>query len=346
MGNLEHGGLSRERIALLLLLGALSGAVLVWMGGGLSLLARVMDLDARLIGLALVVHYAAFALRIERWCQILRLLGYPYSYAALAGFLLTGWFFSSLLPARAGDFVRIGALRSGRSGPAVPVAESTASLVLERLFDILAIVPMALLFAFILFGGMLPASVGAAYAAALLLIALLGVSLLLAPGLLQKLSERLAHSNVSRLLDFVQSLLSSVRILGRRPGSAFVLLGKSLLIWLADGVLLWLVLAALESPIALAPAAFVALTVDLSAAVPITPGGVGQIEAVYVGLLALISVPSSNGPAAVLVTRTITYWSFLIISGAATLLSGTIFFTSPAQPQDSSPVVRAEGQDG
>lgn len=314
--------LSGRRAGLLILIGLGSIGLLVWLGGGSTVFERLLELDGRLVGLSLLVHYAGFALRIERWRRILKMLGYAYSYTTLAGLLLSGWFLSALLPARAGDFARIAALRGGTSGPSVSIADSAASLLIERILDVAAILVLALLFALSLFGSGLPGGIGAAYTVGFVLLFLAGLTLALAPRALKWLSRRLSRPEVRRLLDFMESFLTSTRTLGQRPGRAVLYFAQSLLIWLCDGALLWLILAALQNPIGFVSAGFVALTVDLSAAVPLTPGGVGQIEAVYVALLTLLALPTGVAPTAVLVTRSVSYWSFLIVSGTATFLSG------------------------
>ncbi len=57
---------------------------------------------------------------------------------------------------------------------------------------------------------------------------------------------------------------------------------------MVDALVVWLVILALGATMPFSIAAFVALTVDVLAAVPLTPGGVGQIDAAYAGLLALL----------------------------------------------------------
>ena len=65
-----------------------------------------------------------------------------------------------------------------------------------------------------------------------------------------------------------------------------------------------------------------ALTVDVIAAIPLTPGGVGQIDAAYASLLALLAQSTAAVGIAVLIVRMITYWSFLIFAGLVTLAAG------------------------
>jgi uncharacterized protein (TIRG00374 family) len=94
----------------------------------------------------------------------------------------------------------------------------------------------------------------------------------------------------------------------------------SVLIWLCDAGLLWLAARALGQHLPAAVAGFVALSADIFAAVPLTPGGMGQIESAYAALLRLAAQPDLPIPALVLLTRAVSYWSFLLFAGAVTLL--------------------------
>ena len=98
--------------------------------------------------------------------------------------------------------------------------------------------------------------------------------------------------------------------------------------------MLWLVIAGLGARLPFAEAGFVALTVDIFAAVPLTPGGMGQVEAVYAALLALLAAAPFSVAAAVLVTRAITYWSFLLFSGAVTFAAGFGSLLAPQPPAE------------
>jgi uncharacterized protein (TIRG00374 family) len=108
----------------------------------------------------------------------------------------------------------------------------------------------------------------------------------------------------------------------QQPRQGALAVAESLYIWLCDALVVWCVLRSLGAALPLDVAAFVALTVDVLAAAPLTPGGVGQIDAAYVALFALLPSAAFNTGAAVLLIRFITYWSFLIFSGLVTLLAG------------------------
>jgi uncharacterized protein (TIRG00374 family) len=119
--------------------------------------------------------------------------------------------------------------------------------------------------------------------------------------------------------------------LAQQPLAAAAVIVESLVVWLCDGLVMWLVLLSLGQSLTLAAASFVALTVDIFAAVPLTPGGMGQVESAYAALLALIAHAGMPIAAVVLATRAISYWSFLIFSGLVTLLAGFGRVLNPAR---------------
>lgn len=319
--------LDRRRIAVLIGLGVLTVALLVALGGGRQALAALRLADWRLLAVAALVHYSGFAVRGHRWQLLLRSTGHNLRYGYVTALLLAGWFVSALLPARAGDFLRIGVLRlpddrrGGRHAP-VPVADGLGSIVMERVLDIVAILVLGAAFGFAVLRTRLPDWVLTTYVVTGGLLLALGVALLVAPPLLGWMRSWSGHSVWQKLLDFATQVVVSLRALARRPAVAAAAFGESLYIWLCDGLLLWLVILALGKSVPLGAAAFVALTVDIFAAVPITPGGVGQIETAYAALLALLALPAVNIAAVVLATRLISYWSFLVVSGVVTFAAG------------------------
>lgn len=322
--------LDARRLALLAALALATLALLVWAGGGRATFAALAGLDARLLILAAGVHYAGFALRGHRWQVLLAALGHRLGYCYTTGVLLSGWFFSALLPARAGDALRVAALRvPPPNRPAVPVADSLGTIVLERTLDILAILLLSAGFGLSVLGARLPGWLVGVYAAALLLLALAGAAVVWMPALLARLAAWPARPLWQRMIGFARQLAESLHRLPRRPGLAALVLGESLLIWLCDALLLWLVVASLGQGLPLPAAGFAALTVDIFAAVPLTPGGMGQVETAYAALLALLAQPGIAIPAAVLATRAISYWSFLLVSGSAVLATGLGRWVAP-----------------
>lgn len=319
--------LDRKRIVLLAALGGLSIALLLALGGGRTALAALVHANWRWIGLAIAVHYSGFALRGWRWQQLLRTMGYRFTWRFTTTLLLTGWFVSALLPARAGDLVRVGVLHAPpqeqlQSRQVVPVATGLGSIVLERALDLLAILVLGAGFGFVVLRNQLPGWVLAAYGVGICGLIVFGVVLLVIPSVLGWLRRWSDHRFWQLALDFAAQLVDSLRTLIRQPQTALLVVAASLYIWLCDAVLMWLCVGSLGTWLPFGRAAFVALTVDVFATVPLTPGGIGQIETVNATLLALLALPTTQVAAAVLVNRTISYWSFLLFSGVVTFAAG------------------------
>ncbi len=315
--------LDLRRLIWIGLLAAITLTLLIALGGGRATLAVIAQADWRLLALGAAVHYSGFALRGHRWQTLLGALGHRLGYWYTLSVLLAGWFVSALLPARAGDLFRVFALRMPPPHqPSVPVADSLGTIVLERALDILAILLLSAGFSFAVLRGHIPPWLLGVYAAAVVLLVLVGAVLLATPLLLERLRGWSARPIWQKTLTFTAQVAGSLRTLAQRPGMALLVVGESLAIWLCDGLLLWLVARSLGDAITFGAAGFVALTVDIFAAVPLTPGGMGQIETAYAALLALLAHPGLHISAVILATRAISYWSFLVVSGLVTLFAG------------------------
>jgi uncharacterized protein (TIRG00374 family) len=311
--------LTPRRLAALAALGVLTVALLVALSGGRATLAALAGADWRLLALAAAIHYGGFALRGARWQLLLRLAGHRLRYWTVTALLLAGWFASALLPARAGEILRVGVLRAGvDDAPPVPVADGLGSIVLERALDMLAILALGALFGFTVLRAQMPGWVLGAYAAAIVSLGALFVAVLVAPAILRAAAGWSQARWWQAGVAFAARFVASLRSLARRPGATALLVAESLVIWLCDALLMWLAVWSVGTRLPFGSAAFVALTVDILSAVPITPGAIGQIEAVNTALLALLHMPAFNAAAAVLAVRLISYWSFLIVAGAAT----------------------------
>ncbi|MFN8494776.1 MAG: lysylphosphatidylglycerol synthase transmembrane domain-containing protein [Caldilineaceae bacterium] len=321
--NLPLLALDRKRVALLVGFALLTLALLLTLGGGREAITALAHVRWPLVLLALLIHYSGFAVRGLRWQQLLHSLGHRLSWSFVTTLLLAGWFVSALLPARAGDIMRVGVLHlPDQARQPVPVADALGSIVLERVLDLLAILVLGAGFGFVVLRTALPGWVLAAYAAGIAGLLLFGGTLLATPALLSWLRRWSSHKLWQTVLDFVAQLVASLGSLLRQPGVALLLLTESLYIWLCDALLMWLCVWSLGVLLPFGRAAFVALTVDVFAVVPLTPGGIGQIETVNAALLALLKLPGFNVAAAVLVNRAISYWSFLLFTGIVTFAAG------------------------
>ena len=332
-GGLSAVRLDARRLALLAALAAATVALLVTLGGGRVTLDALRRVDVRLIALAAAVHYGGFALRGHRWQTLLAALGHRLGYRYTTSVLLAGWFVSAMVPARAGDLLRVAALRlPPPSQPRVPAADSLASLFLERTLDLLAILALSAGASLVVLGGRVPSWVLGSYGVTLALLVALTVTALVVPSLLARARDAWSQPTWAAAWDFAFQAAASLRRLPRDPRMAALVVVESLAIWLCDGLLLWLVVLSLGYTLPLAASIFVALTVDIFAAVPLTPGGLGQIETAYAALLALLAQGGIPIAAVVLAARGVSYWSFLLVSGLVTLGAGLGRLFTPGAP--------------
>ena len=94
----------------------------------------------------------------------------------------------------------------------------------------------------------------------------------------------------------------------------------SLVIWTLEGMRLYFVILALDLPtvnLGISSAIFVTLAGSLLTAIPLTPAGVGFVEAGIVGALSLYGVAAEPAAAVALTDRAISILSVIILGGIA-----------------------------
>jgi len=264
-----------------------------------------------LYGLAFLVHYTTFLFRGARWRMLLRnsdasgteLLP---SLVVSSRLILMGWFASSITWFRLGDAYRAYGYfeESGAS-----LARSMGTVLAERVMDVLLMF-LVLLAGFVLLyldPELRPSTVYLA----------IGLGLTLAAGLFL-LAMQLFHKGVSRLLPqriqrsydrFHEGTMRSFRSLP--PVLLVGLLG-----WLAEVGRLYFVVHAAGLEVGIALVVFVTLANALLTAVPLSPGGLGVVEAGIVGLLMWV-LPREEAVSVALLDRSISYLSVILLGAVA-----------------------------
>jgi uncharacterized membrane protein YbhN (UPF0104 family) len=196
---------------------------------------------------------------------------YRYSLAFCAG--------NNLLPARAGEAVRIWLLHSRES---IAASTSVSASVMEKLCDVVALLVLAAPLPWLIPD--LPSWVAGAIlsSSALALAAVVVLAILL-----RAHREAPLHTLRGRLYLGARALGS--------PRALFAIAVWSFAVWFSDAAALVLVLRALGCDIPLAGTVFVMLTLNLAIAVPSTPAGVGAFELGAVAALRVLHV--GEGPA-------------------------------------------------
>ncbi len=278
-------------------------------------------------GLVIVSFYASVAARGWRWRRILHEMGHPVGLVYASALLTAGLFLSAILPARAGDLGRLAMLKQDHD---VPIAVGLASIAAERVLDVFALLVLAGVGGWLALSGHLPPEVVQLLTGVTGLMAVGLVGLVAVPGLEQRLVDlpglgRLplrVQSLYRRGLDFGLTMVNSIRLLTRRPAALAVIVGQSFFIWLWDGVIIYFILLSLNIVRPFSISLFTAMTGALAAAIPLTPGALGQYDAALISLLALFGLPTADGSLTVLLLRVVQLWTFIPVSGLVTYVFG------------------------
>jgi hypothetical protein len=278
---------------------------------------QVRTANPLLAGLALIVFYASLVVRARRMEWMLRrarvteradvrLPALP----EMTEIVVLGWFTNCVAPARLGDVYRAWLLKRRANAP---FTTSMGVIGAERLIDLAVLVALLAISGLVVFGRHFPRGTGsvALYGGATALAALVGVwtAWVFRDRLLGLLPDRLS-APVDRIQQgFFENL--------RAPWRSALM---SVLIWSMDGVRFFLVAASLGVVLPPATALFLVLIAALAAATPITPAGLGVVEAVLLAVLPVVGVEGDTATAIVVVERAISYWS-LIVVGAVLYLA-------------------------
>ncbi len=304
----------------------------------LALAARQVNLDLNLASMgaalaganlwlvlaAFVAFYASLALRVVRWRLLLENVGYgPASGTRLPGFLplanilYLSWFANDVVPARLGDLYRAYLLRQEAD---VSTTRTFGTVLAERIIDLIALLALFLGALLIALHGQLPAQVAFALQACLALVGALVVGLLALRLWREQLGRLVPTRLRAQYRHFQAGTLESFQRL-------HLLAPLTLVIWIVEALRFLFVALAVGllggSPAHIfAAAVFIALGESLLAAVPLTSGGLGFVEA---GMFAMIwlFVPHSADSgaaqnlagAAIVLDRLISLVSMLVFGG-------------------------------
>lgn len=278
--------------------------------------------------LVVVSYYVSVVARGWRWQTILRAMDWPIGFVYANTLLIAGLFLNAILPARAGDIGRVVMLRQDHR---IPVAHSLASIASERALDVFSLLLLALLGGWLALPGKIPAEV-LQFLGVMAVLLVLGVAgLLVIPGaenwlrewrLLKQLLPARLWAITQKILDFGFALINGIRALANRPLALGLIIAQSFFVWIWDGLMVYFILLSLGLVQPFSVSLFGAMVGALATAVPLTPGALGQFDAVLMGLLALFDISTADAGLTVLLLRLVQLWTFIPVAGAITYIFG------------------------
>jgi uncharacterized protein (TIRG00374 family) len=253
----------------------------------------------------------SIAIRAARWWTLFRPGRRP-PIGSLVRAILIGFFFNSILPARAGEAARIVALKryAGTSR-----AETTGTVIVERIFDVCSLIVLL----FVLVPWLPPVSW--LEPAAIVAFACLAAAIALAvfaehvsdrptPRALRLLSRfpGLREETVARL---TANAVHGLAALGR-PRQALVALAWTFLSWLVLGLSFWLLMLAFDLGLSPVAGLFVVIATGLAFIIPAAPAAIGVFEAAGLAVTKAYDVGVSRGFAYVVALHALNLFPFLL----------------------------------
>jgi len=252
------------------------------------------------------VNHLARSLRLQV------LVDAPVPTRDIVGISAVGFLAVQVLPLRLGELVRPQLLvRHG-----VPFGEGLGAIAVDRVLDVLMLLGLMMLVAFVVplpegaieVGGIDVVSVGQRAAAIAVGVAGIGFVVMAAAGPRVEAWGRRVPLVGSGLGDLVHGVTESLRRLAREPTSALVAVGWSLVSWIATIGVVWLAQQAFDGipdSVTVSLVLWTALVTAMSA-LP-TPGFFGPFEAAGVAALALFGASGPPAKAFVLVLHVLVF---------------------------------------
>lgn len=272
--------------------------------------SRMKQANLLMLAAALAVFYSTFVLRAWRWKEMLSRVdinqahGFPVpGIPGMLQIILLSWFANCVVPARLGDAYR-GYLLKDRTGASF--GKSIGTVLAERLIDLVVLVSVLFVSGIVVFGIHAPDQAETAFffGGGVVLIGVVGIIVL------WLLRERIEQVLPVGIMVHYRKLNAGLFKVLERP---WPFAGISILLWLGDGLRVYLIAWSLGQHISYPAAIMVALISALVSIIPITPAGLGFVEGFMVTALTQIGVPGGAAAAIALLDRVVTYLSLIII---------------------------------
>ncbi|HET9847831.1 MAG TPA: lysylphosphatidylglycerol synthase transmembrane domain-containing protein [Candidatus Dormibacteraeota bacterium] len=264
--------------------------------------------------LAIAAFYFSFVIRTVRWQLLLRNTGESEKFGELFHIIILAWFANCVLPAKMGDFYRAYLLRQQTD---VSGSKGLGTVFSERALDFLVLMSLLVISGLISFHATVPQKFVPAFIVGLLICAGLIAGLLVIRYSEGRFSRFLPERLRERAARFKHGLLSAFA--GRLP----LLLGLTVVVWMAESARLFLVVQALPLHLSLgvAQVVFIALVASLLTTIPALPGGLVLVEGGIIAVLVVFGLTPSQGFTVAILDRLISYWSLIGVGLVVFLLS-------------------------
>jgi glycosyltransferase 2 family protein len=255
-------------------------------------LQSIADANRPLIALAVVLLIATFCIFALRWRQLIA-IDDPLPFRHVFNFLMIGYLANAVLPARPGDIIRAVLWRQSYK---ISFSIGVASVVLERLFDVLAVCMLGFSVSLVI---TLPAAVvwalysfAAAAGGLIVVLMLLGWRQTSFQLLLSRYPKLSSHPGARFVIEWLRRFVLAINVV-RSPTRLALSVALTCVGWGMLGLYLMIMVIAFRLPAPLAAALLVLVLTNLGAAIPSSPSSLGVYHVLAVLGLSVWNIDTS-----------------------------------------------------
>jgi glycosyltransferase 2 family protein len=290
-------------------------------GGQLSKVpGLVLGANPLLVLAAFLVFYAGFPIRGLRWATLLRGTGHNVSTRDSSEIIFLSWLVNCVVPAKLGDVYRAYLLKINSTAS---LSRTFGTVFIERVLDLFAIALLGLAAGYWSFRSGLPPAIQIVFGIGVVVVVALAFGLFTMRNFGRRIIVKLPlpHQILELYDRFEEGVFGA--LVARHLPRLGLMTG---LIWMTEALRLFLIVQALgfaDVSLGLSGAVFVALIGSLLTAVPLSPAGLGIVEAGVVGVLHVAyGVPLPEATAIALLDRVISVFSIIVFGSIAYGISG------------------------
>jgi uncharacterized protein (TIRG00374 family) len=255
-------------------------------------LQSIADANQPLIWLAVLLLLTTFCIFALRWRQLIA-VDDPLPFRHVFNFLMIGYLANAVLPARPGDIIRAVLWRQSYN---ISFSIGVASVVLERLFDVLAVCMLG--FGVSLVITLPTAVVWALYSFAAAAVSLIAALMLLGwrqtavHRLLSRYPKLSSHHGVRFAIEWLRRFVLAINVV-RSPTRLALSVALTWVGWGMLALYLMIMIIAFRLPAPLAAALLVLVMTNLGAAIPSSPSSLGVYHVLAVLGLSVWNIDTS-----------------------------------------------------
>jgi uncharacterized protein (TIRG00374 family) len=271
-----------------------------------------------LIG-AFAIFYVGFPLRGLRLALLVRQSGFALKIRDAIEIIFLSWLVNCVVPAKLGDVYRAYLLKINSTAS---LSRTFGTVFIERVLDLFAIATLGLAAGYWSFRSGLPPAIQVVFGIGVVVVVALAFALLTMRNFGRQIIVALPLPHqILELYDRFEEGVFGALVTRHLPRLGFL----TGLIWMTEALRLFFVVQALgfqDVSLGLSGAVFVALIGSLLTAVPLSPAGLGIVEAGVVGVLHVAyGVPLPEATAIALLDRVISVFSIIVFGSIAYLVS-------------------------